>query len=626
MNEYSIKIFPQSIKIIARKGELLFDVLQRSGIPLEAICGGQGTCGRCGVRLVEGTCEWSGSDLLSRELIQKHFVLACQAKIIQDVTIEIPKIEGKGRGIDYSTTVFSEPEVVPPGERSPLSKLKHIDVPEPSLEMGMSDYDRLISQLPQEKIHCSLPVLRSLPETLRQKGGSVTATIIEQDEGSRIIRLEAGKKTTRNFGLACDVGTTTVAVQIVDLNTGDILDTSSSYNEQIDCGSDIISRIIYAQKKGHLHELHRRIVKTINHMIHELTSTHGIDCTDINSAVFSGNTSMTHLLLEIDPKFIREEPYVPAIKQVKYLYAEDLGIAINPNAVLYFTPCVGSYLGGDITSGLLYIRTMRKRKGVELFLDIGTNGELIISGDDWMIGCACSAGPAFEGVGIRCGMRAASGAIDSVGIRGGGREVTYRVEGKDKPRGICGSGLIETVADLFSNHVIGRDGKFNEEISIPPLRSKGRNKIFVLCEADQSFEGQAIYICEQDIMNIMRAKAAIYSGCALLLKNIGLHYSDIENIYIGGGFGYTLNIEKAITIGLFPDIAPERFRYLGNTSLMGAYLTLLYSDHRQILQKMARDITYIDLSSEPNYMDEYSAALFLPHTDASLFPTIESNY
>jgi len=620
---HTIKILPQKVRTIAKSGDNLLSVLQRCGMALEAVCGGQGSCGRCVVRLVDGECDGSGSHLLSQEMKQKHFILACQASVTQDITIEIPRSTHKEHGIDYSTRIDLKTEISAPPKLSPLSRLIELDIPEPTREKGMSDHDRLLSQLSLKNIHCSLPVLRDLPDILRQKHGCATATVVEHEGGSRIISLRPGKKTPKNLGLACDVGTTTVALQMVDLNSGDILDTVSSYNEQIDCGADVISRIVYSQKQDHLHELNQRIVSTINRLVEQLTSKHDIPTDEIHSGVFSGNTTMIHLLLGINPKYIREDPYTPAVKQIPQYLAEEVGVGIHPNGILYFTPSVGSYLGGDITSGLLYVDAMRERHGVDLFIDIGTNGEMVISGEDWMIGCACSAGPAFEGVGIRCGMRAAEGAIDSVEIHHGGMEFTCRIMGDGKPKGICGSGLIELVAGLFLNRVVGRDGKFNEDLSLPALQMMGKDRVFTLYQGNQTVHGEPVYICEQDIMNIMRAKAAIYSACALLLKNIGLQYTDIENIYVGGGFGHTLNIEKAIAMGMFPDISPERFIYLGNTSLLGAYLSLLYSEHRQRIQDISTSITYVDLSSESNYMDQYSAALFLPHTDDSLFPSVK---
>ena len=437
-------------------------------------------------------------------------------------------------------------------------------------------------------------------------------------------KLESGDIKVGHYGIACDVGTTTIALNLVDLNTGKTITARSAYNNQIRCGTDIISRIIYAQKPGHLDELNRLVVGTINRLLDLAFTATNISRDEITSAVFSGNATMTHLLLGIDPKNIRLEPYVPAVKSVPLLSARELGIHIQPDAVIYFTPAVGSYVGGDITSGVLCTRLKGKRVGVELFIDVGTNGELVVMGEDWMIGCACSAGPAFEGVGIDSGMRASAGAIDGIQIDAVSSEVRFQVIGGGKPRGICGSGIIELVAELFKHGMIDRNGKFSDTVPQHRIRKENHRYCFVIASAGDSAAGKDITISEKDIANVMRAKAAIYSACALLLKNVGLADKDIGKVYVAGGFGNHLNFEHAITIGMLPDIDLGKFEYLGNTSLQGARLALLSLEYRKELSKIAKGVTYIDLSSEPHYMDMYTAALFLPHTDIDLFPTVKT--
>jgi uncharacterized 2Fe-2S/4Fe-4S cluster protein (DUF4445 family) len=557
-------------------------------------------------------------------MVMDGFVLACQAMVDQSIIVKVPKGAEESWVVDYSHYLVPEAQIPVQGDLSPLSEKIVLDIAETSLEESSSDLERLACRISKDcQACCSLSVLRVLPQTLRQSDGTVTATVVQQERGNKIIKLDHGVKTTRNLGIACDLGTTTVALKLVDLNMGRVVDNASSYNDQIKCGADIISRIIYAQKHGHLQELNRRIVRTINRLLDAMLPTHNISPHEVTCGVFSGNTTMVHLLLGIDPKYIREEPYVPAVKFVPLLSAKELKIAINPDATIFFTPSVGSYVGGDITAGVLCTQIKRENQGVELFIDIGTNGELVLIGNDWMIACACSAGPAFEGVGIKCGMRASSGAIEAVSLKKKGAGVDYRVIGGSSPRGVCGSGLIELVAELFSNKVIDRDGKFDEKVFHDRIRLQENHRAFVVARASQSATRRDIYISEMDIENIMRAKGAIFSACSLLLKKVGLSYTDIERVYVAGAFGRYLNIEKAIAIGLFPDIEPDRFHYLGNTSLLGAYLSLLSSNHRQRLTQIARSMTYVDLSSEPNYMNEYTGALFFPHTDENLFPNVK---
>lgn len=618
-----IKILPHGIRITVQQGKTLSEALHQAGIPLEAACGGQGTCGRCAVEILEGRCEWPGSDRPRAAPVQDGCVLSCQATVIEDVVIRVPETTEISRG-DVTLRPLPEAEMAIQADLTPLSGKRVIEIAEMSREKGSSDFERLASQISEgEELPCSLSVLRSLPRVLRHNGARVTATVAEGQGGKRMIKLEPGIKLDRHYGVACDIGTTTVSLKVVDLNTGRVIDAVSAYNDQIECGADVISRIIYAQKKGRLQELTRRVMGTVNGLLGAVLPMHGISPDEVTSAAFSGNTTMVHLLLGIDPKYIREDPYVPAVKSPPLFAAEDLGVHIHPQAPVFFSPAVGSYVGGDITAGVLCTRLKRKSDGVELFIDIGTNGELVISGENWTIGCACSAGPAFEGTGIKCGMRASKGAIETVDFKKESSDIVYRVAGGGRPRGICGSGLIELVAGLFASGAIGRDGKFNEGRKNDRIRRKEDHLAFIVAEARQTATEEEIYIGEGDIVNIMRAKAAIFSACSLLLKNVGLSFSDIEKVYIAGGFGNYLNIEKAITIGLFPDIDPSRFEYLGNTSLLGAYLALLSCDHRNKLKKIATSMTYVDLSSEPDYMNEFTGALFLPHTDETLFPTVK---
>jgi len=618
-----IKVLPHGIRITVQQGKTLSEALHQAGIPLEAACGGQGTCGRCAVEILQGRCQWLGSDRPTAAPVQDGCVLSCQATVTEDIIVKVPETTEISRG-DFTLRPLPEAELAIQADLTPLSGKRVLEIAETSREESTSDFERLVRHISEGKeLLCSLSVLRNLPRVLRQNGAKVTATVVEQKGSKRMIKLEAGIKLDRHYGVACDIGTTTVSLKVVDLNTGHVLDAVSAYNDQIACGADVISRIIYAQKKDRLQELTRRVMGTVNGLLGAVLPMHGISPDEVTSAVFSGNTTMVHLLLGIDPKYIREDPYVPAVKSPPLLAAGDLGIHIHPQAPVFFAPAVGSYVGGDITAGVLCTRLKRKSDGVELFIDIGTNGELVISGEDWTIGCACSAGPAFEGAGIKCGMRASNGAIETVDFKKEGGDIVYRVTGGGRPRGICGSGLIELVAGLFTSGVIGRDGKFRQERSHDRIRRKANHLTFIVEEARRTATEEEIYIGEGDIANIMRAKAAIFSACSLLMKNVGLSFAEIEKVYIAGGFGNYLNIEKAITIGLFPDIEPTRFEYLGNTSLLGAYLALLSCDHRKKLMQIARSMTYVDLSSEPDYMNEYTGALFLPHTDETLFPTVK---
>jgi uncharacterized 2Fe-2S/4Fe-4S cluster protein (DUF4445 family) len=426
----------------------------------------------------------------------------------------------------------------------------------------------------------------------------------------------------RLCGLACDIGTSTVAIHLVDLATGEILASASSLNQQVKCGEDIISRIHYARKPGRLIELHLLVVGTINHLIAEVTEAAAVPETDIYYASLAGNTTMLHLFLNLDPRYIREEPYVPVVNQVPEVLAEDVGLDINLEGRVFFAPAVGSYVGGDITAGLLCTPMLRKKEGVSMFIDAGTNGELVVGNRDWLVTCACSAGPAFEGSGIKCGMPATEGAIEKLTIREDG-SCDYVTIGEGPPKGLCGSGLVDLLAELFVHGYIDRQGKFDPEKSREMIMGVEGGRGFQVEQASACFWGKDLVITETDIANLIRTKGAVFSACAMLLKNVGLSWEGIEAFHVAGGFGRNLNIENSVRIGLLPDLDRGRFHYLGNSALQGAYLVLLSDRNKRLVEDLSRNMTYIELNTEPGYMNEYTGSLFLPHTDMRLFPSVE---
>ncbi|MBN1998853.1 DUF4445 domain-containing protein [candidate division KSB1 bacterium] len=599
-----IKIMSTQQTINVHPGENLCQALKSAGYPVDAQCGGQGTCGRCAVKIVEGNVTTTGKGLLSTRKQKEGFVLSCLAGVYADIVVDVQDAVSKNtfgqEDVPFNYSINPEP----------ITEKVCLQVKDATGGHGQSDIERLGITA----VDIPLGELCKLPDTIRAENGIVTLTRITGDNSSSIIKIESGETLHSHFGLACDIGTTTIAVRLVNLRSGLVVDTRSAYNRQIQNGADVITRIIYSQKDGHLSQLQRQAIDSVNDLIAALLNDHDISSQDITAVIFAGNTTMTHLILGINPKYIREEPYLPVVKNLPRFRAREMGLHVYPEAAVLFSPCVGSYVGGDITAGMLCTRKNSDADEIQLFIDIGTNGELVISGPDWNIGCACSAGPAFEGVGIRNGMRAAEGAICTVKMSGG--DLNYSVLGAKQPCGICGSGLIELVAELFLNGIIGRDGKFNRH---PRIVSVDNIPGFVVAQSDETPNNELIVLTEQDIANILRAKAAIFSAIRLLLNNLGLTFENIDRIYIAGGFGCSLNIKKAISIGLFPDLDANKFSYLGNTSLNGATLALMSQVYYKQLNEIAKSLTYIDLSSQPGYMDEYMGALFLPHTDENLF-------
>jgi len=414
-----------------------------------------------------------------------------------------------------------------------------------------------------------------------------------------------------------------VVVYLVDFNDGRVIDTASAYNAQISCGEDVISRIIYSQRGDGLAHLQRLVIGTINDLLAEMAGRNKIRLTEINEVTVAGNTTMTHLFLGLDPKYIREEPYIPTVSTPPRVSAAELGLRVNPQASIYCMPSVGSYVGGDITSGVLSSGLFITDK-LTLFIDIGTNGEMVLGNKDWLLACACSAGPAFEGGGVRHGMRATAGAIEDIWIHRRTFEPTFRTIGNRPALGICGSGLIDLLAEMFITGVIDKSGRINRTLPTPRVRMGEHGPEYVVAWAAETGLGHDIVITEPDINNLLRAKAAIYAGFSVLCRSVGINLADVEQILIGGAFGQYINVEKAIQIGLLPDMPWEKFKYLGNTSALGAYTALLCTDMRREVVDIAKKMTYLELSADNTFMDEYTSALFLPHTNLDAFPSVKA--
>jgi uncharacterized 2Fe-2S/4Fe-4S cluster protein (DUF4445 family) len=624
---------PSETTVFVEPGTELLDAARQAGVEIELPCGGKGTCGDCAVRIVSGAVDADSHGELSHADIDDGYVLACTARVVNsDVTVDVPKLSKHVGGTfaeDVDVIDVIDSELLPSeDEYDPLAEKLTVKVAQPQKADGFSDLDRLTTSLQRKAgkkdVTYRLPVLRQVADTLRAGNGTVTVTIIRRDDCLHVTRIESGDRADHNYGIVVDVGTTTVTVQLVFVPRAEILATLSDYNSQIPCGLDVISRINYARRPDRLEELRIRVLGTINGLVTLAADNAGIKTDDIISCVISGNTTMTHLLLGLNPEYIRLEPYTPTVFEVPPLTAGEIGIHINSQSPIAVSPCVGSYVGGDITAGILCTDLVTDSEAISLFIDIGTNGELVVGNKDFLITCACSAGPAFEGSGINCGMRAATGAIEQVEVDQPSGRARYQTIGNVPPRGICGSGIISLLADLYLTGWIDAAGRFNRSRASESIETKGRNARYTIVPAAESVTGQAITIDEQEIENIIRAKAAIYSACSLVLTQVGIRFDDLARVYLAGGFGRSLNLEKAIVIGLLPDLPREKFHYIGNSSLKGGYMALVSRNHWLRQHDHARRMTYIELSTDPGYMDQYTGALFLPHTDLSLFPSVKA--
>jgi uncharacterized 2Fe-2S/4Fe-4S cluster protein (DUF4445 family) len=437
-----------------------------------------------------------------------------------------------------------------------------------------------------------------------------------------VLDIFPGNATKTRYGAAVDIGTTTVVVYLVDMKNGHIIGTASTFNSQVKCGDDVITRIVYATEKNGLKELQQLVVGNINTLIEELAGNNLLAPGMIDYIVVAGNTTMMHLFYGIDPQHIREEPYIPTATFFPPIRAKSVGLHLTPQAVIYSMPNVASYVGGDISSGVL-VSQMHKQDTVSLFIDIGTNGEIVLGNKEWLVTAACSAGPAFEGSGIKFGMRAMEGAIEEVEIDPKTYEVNYQVIGDVKPIGICGSGMIDILAEMYLNGVVDQKGKIREEIRSKRIRRGDNGLEYVIAWRVENAINKEIVITEVDLDNLIRAKAAIYAGFATLLSHMDMTFAQVDKIFIAGGFGRYIDVERAITIGMLPDLPMDKFLFLGNTSIMGAYFGLLCDRMLHEAEEIARRMTYIELSVSRSFMDEYMSALFLPHTNLDAFPTVK---
>ncbi len=623
-----VLFLPEDIAIETAEGALLLDAARQAGVTIDAPCGGSGVCGKCLVRIESGKVDFPDG-LLPADLAQDGYVLACRAKVGSGpVTVQVLTNREKEKGKFTKVTEdihLVDPALLPKQEDfAPLVQKIELAVAAPEMGDGLSDYDRfyktITSKLDCRSAEIPLPVIRKLPEALRAEDGAASVLYMKEEDCARVVDIFPASTDFPPVGAAVDIGTTTVAVQLVSLTDGSILGARTDYNAQISCGLDVISRINYAKKPERLLELKEKVLKTINGIIAAIAKENGIDPLAISNISLAGNTTMVQLALGILPEYLRLSPYTPAVYDVPFYRAGELGLNVHPEAFVYFAPSVGSYVGGDITSGLLCTSLCTDSEDLSLFIDLGTNGELVMGNTDFLMGCACSAGPAFEGGGIELGMRASAGAIERVEISPDTGAAEYFVIGGGAPKGICGSGIISLIAELFSKGLLDARGKLSRDKGCACIDASEKNARYIIVPADKGPDGKPVYITELDIDNFIRAKGAIFSACNTMLKKVGMDFGCVSRFYIAGGFGRYLNIENAKTLGLIPDLPQETFRFIGNSSVIGAYCTLVSAKHRALEKEVAAKITYIDLSTEPEYMDEYTAALFLPHTDASLFP------
>jgi uncharacterized 2Fe-2S/4Fe-4S cluster protein (DUF4445 family) len=624
-------------------GTLLTEAARMAGIEILQPCGGQGRCGRCTVQVLEGTVRRRSTLRLSQADIEQGYALACQTVVEGDVQVYVPPQEKIERRL---TTDLTAAEVtVPYGYDFDLDQTVRrvqLSLPSPSMDDQTDDLSRLLTALRQQagltSVEISLPLLRKLGSVLREGDWQVTAVleVREMYDGNSLqewlIDLLPGHVPEYDplWGAAIDIGTTTVTLWLVDLISGQVRAQASEYNGQIARGEDVISRIVYAGKESGSDEMRRLVLESINGVLDLACKRVKVDADmgekpvrpqDVVKATIAANSTMMHLLLGIPAASIRLSPFVTAANHIPLLTAGEVGIGITSLGVVDCLPGVASYVGSDITAGVLS-SGMDDINKVTLFMDVGTNGEIVLGSNEWLVTCACSAGPAFEGAGVASGLRATKGAIEEVWINNDTFEPTYRVIGGVKPRGICGSGLISLLAEMFMTGVVDKAGNLNTHLTTPRIREGVHGLEYVVAWAVETQHEKDVTITHVDIDNLLRAKGAIFAGYSVLADSVGIPMELIEQMLIGGSFGKYINVEKAVQIGLLPDLPWDRFQFLGNTSVRGAYFALLDRRARERVKEIAARMTYIELSADNSFYDAFMSALFLPHTDMTRFPSV----
>ncbi len=628
-------VVPESVRVPS--GSLLSEAAHLAGIEINQPCGGQGRCGRCVVKVEEGIIRRRSSLRLSQEDIDQGYALACQTVVESDVRVVVPPQERIERRLTTDLTVAEV--TVPIGYENRLYqsiRRAYLSINPPSMDDQTDDLSRLTTALRQQvgftSVQISLDMLRKLGPVMRDAEWEVTAVLDVHETLSGggieewLIDLLPGKVYDDEpiWGIAVDIGTTTVTLWLVDLVTGQVKAQVSDYNAQIRRGEDVISRIVYASRNGGAEELRTLVLGTINHLLNlacKRVAGYTITPNDVVKATVTGNSTMVHLVLGIPAASIRLTPFVTSVNTVPLIRGREAGIKINPEGIVDCLPGVASYVGADISAGV-FASGMDDSDRLILFMDVGTNGEIVLGSSEWLVTCACSAGPAFEGAGVVDGMRATKGAIEEVWINGETLEPSYRVIGGTPPRGICGSGLISVLAEMFMTGVIDKAGNLNSHLESPRVRLGEHGWEYVIAWSKQTEHKKDIVITHVDIDNLIRAKAAIYAGYTVLASSVGVPMQMIDQMLIGGSFGKYINIEKAVQIGLLPDMPWERFQFLGNTSVRGAYYALLDRNARERISDIASRMTYIELSADNSFYEAFISALFLPHTDLALFPTV----
>lgn len=629
----------EAVDAFAAEGENLLEVARKTNVAIDAPCSGNAACGKCKVKLLGGELESQRTLHITDEEYAQGWRLSCVSKVIADVEIGVPDIASayksrmKVADLDSAKEIEIFEKTKTDVENAGISfgndlEVVRVTMNPPTLDDTMPDLERLKwavgAACGTDRVKVPFEVMKHMAQKLRDYEFDVQCVILHGEDGkAEVLDICPKDEDVKLCGLAIDIGTTSVAALLIDMRNGSILAKASTGNGQIRYGADVINRIIESVKPGGQKKLQDAIVKeTLNPLIAQMCVAAKIKASKIYRVCIAGNTTMNHLLVGVYADPVRMEPYIPTFYETNCIHAHDLGLQIFPHARVIMAPNIGSYVGGDITAGT-FASCIWNRPTMSLFIDLGTNGELVFGNEEFMMSCACSAGPAFEGGDISCGMRATDGAIEACTIDKETMEPTLSIIGDEgqKAVGVCGSGIIDLISELFRCGIINPKGKFIREGERIRHDKYGMGS-YVLVFKEDAASVKDVEINEVDIDNFMRAKGAIFSAIRVMLNSLDFTVDMIDDVYVAGGIGSGINMENAVNIGMFPDIPTEKFHYIGNSSLSGAYTMLQSNMAERKVHEIAHNMTYLELSNEPTYMDEFVASCFLPHTDATLFPSL----
>ena len=625
MSDFTIVFAPLETTVTVPAGTTLLEAAGKAGISIDSVCGGDGICGRCIMIVKRGEVGGGVTSLLTRDQIRRGFVLACQTTVESDLLVEIPEETRAAEKIviDRDAERF---RAVRPGikkrefKKAPIAVKVLLKIDPPTLDNNLADCQRIRTWVTKTtgiaSMQTGLKVIRRMPQILRENDFTVTAVIGRRIGVAEIMDIEGGDTTASNMMVIVDVGTSTIVAHLVDAVAMTTIGAQACFNSQATYGREVTARMIAAEKRGP-ERLQHLLIEDINSLVSALAAEHGVHPGDITAVVCAGNTAMLHFLLGLTTDNIRREPYIAATTEPPPFRAAEVGIKINPRGLLFAVPGIGGWVGGDLTAGIL-ATGMYEMDGVGMLIDVGTNGEIIIGNSEWLIACSASAGPCLEGAGVKCGMMATRGAIEKVYLDG--QDIRYDVIGGGKPDGICGSGIIDVIAVMLEKGIIDRAGKFIKA-SDPGLHFKKERGRFELASKRETLRGKPVSIFQEDIDNVITAKAAIFAAAKIMLDRLDLKFSDISTLMIAGGFGSYINLDSAKAIGLLPEIPDAKTLYVGNTSIWGAKLAAFSEEAREVLRDIVARTTYYDLMGTDDYVDQFKQAMFLPHTNIELFPS-----